>query len=872
MKQFYSFAIISALIIANTAFGQVTKTWVPTNGGNWATAANWNPSGVPTATDHVLIPANQSAAITRTSTDGETINLKGLTVSGNVNFQFNPGTANECTLNITETFTIDAIKTLTVGMDDIGRMNVTIASTATGTINGTVYMNSYSGGGYDRIFTNNGNLTIASAGLITGQNTSQFVLGSTGTLRIANAAGIAATAATGAIQIPGTRSYNAGANYVYNGSGNQNTGNGLPVLTGTLTIDNPNTVTLNNAETLGGTINLINGTFATGTNLTISATGTPLIARSGGSVTGTFQGTNDYDVTYSGNTKTAGFELVNGGLRNVTINLTAGQTLTLNANRTPDGTLSVTSGTLDISTFTINRSATGGSLNVSDGAFLKIGGTNVLPSNYTTTALNTSSTVEYYGTNQTIGNATYANLTLSGSGNKNFPGARTVNGILSVQGTAAATGTAPTFGTSSTLEYAGSSLQTSTNIEFPAASGPKNLKINNSSGVTLHAARTVTGFVTFTNGILNTTASNLLIVSSTGSVVNASDASFVDGPVKKIGAIGGTVFDFPIGKSGVGYMPIGIANVTGATTEFTAQYFRASAKTTFGTAGLAVKGLQGVSNCEYWRLDRTVTTSTANITMYWNAHSPCNGVTYVANPALGLRIAHYNESINEWDAHGGGAISGNGTAGSLTWLNVSNFSPFALAALNGSTSSLPVMYDNVKAFAKNNGVQIEWSNLTERDLTNYLVQHSVDGINFTTINQFQPKNNRNDRADYTDFHATPATGANYYRIRANEITGKIIYSKTLRVEIGGGVKQKLSLYPNPVVGNQVTVALTNIREGQYSLRLISADGRNVYNQALTCEGSSLTQSLQLPASVKPGMYTILINGDNYNESRIFIVQ
>lgn len=882
MKQFYSFAIISALIIANTAFGQVTKTWVPTTGGNWSTAANWNPSGVPGTNDHVLIPANQSAAITRTSTDGETINLKGLTISGNVNFQFNPGTANECTLNITETFTVDASKTFTVGIDDIGRMEFTLASTATGTVNGTVYMNSYSGSGYDRTFTNNGTLTISSAGVITGQNSSEFVLGSTGTLKIANAAGITTTGATGAIQVPGTRTFDAGADYVYNGTANQNTGNGFPNnLTGSLTIDNTATVTLSNGRTIasGGSVNLTNGTFATGTNLSLSTTSD--LNRSGGSMTGTLQGNGRYNVTYTGSSKTAGNELAQAGsnstqgLNNVTVNLAAGETLTLNANRTPDGTLTISAGTFDLSTFTINRSVGGGTLTISNGAKLKIGGTNTFPTNYNTHAIGASSTVEYSGTAQAVAalnsSQAYGNLTLSGSGAKSFGGARTVNGTLSIQGTASATGTSPTYGASATLEYAGSSLQTTTAVEFPATSGPVNVKINNSNGVTLHAARSISGLLTLTSGILNTN-SLLLTLTSTGSVSGASDASFVDGPVKKIGAIGGTTFDFPVGKTGVGYMPIGIANVTGATTEFSAQYVRASAKTTFGTAGLVEKGLQGVSNCEYWELSRAVTSSTADITMYWNAHSPCNGLTYVANPAFGLRIAHYNTTLSKWDAHGGGAISGNGTAGSLTWAGVANFSPFALAATTGSSSSLPVMYDNVKAYAKNNGVQIEWSNLTERDLSVYLVEHSVDGINFTAINQVQPKNNRNDRADYTDFHATPATGANYYRIRANEITGKIVYSKILRVEIGGGVKKSLTLYPNPVVGNQVSIALNNVTEGQYSVSVVSTDGRNLYSKTITCQGSTLTQSFQLPASVKPGMYTLLVSGDNYNESKIFIVQ
>src|SRR5438128_10556191 len=95
--------VIANLFLTNVASSQaVTKTWNQTAGGNWATATNWTPNGVPTATDVVLIPVNQTAVITRSgTTNGETISIAGLVISGNVNFTFDPGTSGSvCTLNI----------------------------------------------------------------------------------------------------------------------------------------------------------------------------------------------------------------------------------------------------------------------------------------------------------------------------------------------------------------------------------------------------------------------------------------------------------------------------------------------------------------------------------------------------------------------------------------------------------------------------------------------------------------------------------------------------------------------------------------------------------------------------------------------------
>ncbi len=116
----------------------------------------------------------------------------------------------------------------------------------------------------------------------------------------------------------------------------------------------------------------------------------------------------------------------------------------------------------------------------------------------------------------------YYNLTLSGSGNKSLPtnAVANVNGTLSMQGTAAMTTKAPTFTSTSTLEYKGSSAQLTTNIEFPASSGPKNLIIDNTNGVTLHAARTISGTTTVNNGC--TLATNATFTNSGTATINGT--------------------------------------------------------------------------------------------------------------------------------------------------------------------------------------------------------------------------------------------------------------------------------------------------------------------------------------------------------------
>jgi hypothetical protein len=181
------------------------------------------------------------------------------------------------------------------------------------------------------------------------------------------------------------------------------------------------------------------------------------------------------------------------------------------------------------------------------------------------------------------------------------------------------------------------------------------------------------------------------------------------------------------------------------------------------------------------------------------------------------------------------------------------------------------MFDKVFVYEKNDGVNIEWSNLTERDIAIYYVERSVNGKDYTIIGQYLPKSNRDDKASYIEFDANPSPGINLYRIKAIEKTTKIIFSKILRIEIGKK-KSGFNIYPNPVINRQFMISLTGINEGRYTLRIFNAMGQEVYQDIVINRGSSTTQTLRLPSSVRQGIYNVIITGNDYREIKALIVQ
>jgi hypothetical protein len=381
-------------------------------GSDSTTARSLTVGGNVSIAGGATLTVNSAAATHSLEIGGNFINDGTFTTvnsSGQINTSFGGTAATISGSNAIAFYNVTVNSGATVSLS----RNIAVLTGGTATVNGTL---------------NTGTYVVSGAGT--------FTLAAGGTLGIGSPSGITAAVgtATGNIQTTTARNFNVGGNYTYNGTAAQNTGTGFPTnLTGILTINSGNTVTLNSARVIasGGTLSIVAGVFAAGDN-TITGPGFT-IKRSGGTMTGQPGPAAAYDVIYTGNSMITTDELNGGNLRSVTVNLTAGQTLTLVRYCSPSGNLTVAGGIFDLSTETIDPRVQGGMLTVSNGATLKIGGTNGFPAKYIYGhSLAPSSTVEYAGSSQTVSAESYGNLTISGSGTKILATTTTVAGDLTV--------------------------------------------------------------------------------------------------------------------------------------------------------------------------------------------------------------------------------------------------------------------------------------------------------------------------------------------------------------------------------------------------------------------------------------------------------
>lgn len=189
-----------------------------------------------------------------------------------------------------------------------------------------------------------------------------------------------------------------------------------------------------------GKLTVESGSVFNADNLTVS--GPTFAINSGGTLVTNNTGGIPASITAASPTYTAGAHYVfnaattspfpTTGFNNPG-NVTTNANVTLNSTITTTGNLTVNSGTLDLSTFTINRATNGGTITLGNGTTLKINGTNGFPTNYASQVFNTS-LVHFAGDAQTINklSADYYDVKLSGTGAKSFENGTVVGNNLTL--------------------------------------------------------------------------------------------------------------------------------------------------------------------------------------------------------------------------------------------------------------------------------------------------------------------------------------------------------------------------------------------------------------------------------------------------------
>lgn len=289
---------------------------------------------------------------------------------------------------------------------------------------------------------------------------------------------------------------------------------------GNLLIQNSGEVKLNDDIEVSGNITISDSAILFNDNSTIF-------------VGGNWLNNGDY-ISYDGLIvfNGSGSQTVNtNNFANIEVDKPSG-TLSLTGDLYIDGDLSVTSGILNLSTFTADRINSGGILTIASGGTLMIGDADNFPNFYANRLIDPASTVSYNGTvAQNVRNLIYGNLTLSngGSNAKSIVGNIRINGNFTIN--SGATFTPNDY----SIDLYGNFVNSGT---FNA--GASDLILNGvsklfSGTTTLNNLSVVNGSYTVTSGTVSMTGN--LNIEPTGSLSFGSNTAILDGDLTNYGTL-----------------------------------------------------------------------------------------------------------------------------------------------------------------------------------------------------------------------------------------------------------------------------------------------------------------------------------------------
>jgi hypothetical protein len=568
---------------------------------------------------------------------------------------------------------------------------------------------------------------------------------------------------------------------------------------------------------------------------------------------------------------------------------------------TPYGNLNINNNSvLDISTNTLNRYSSGGSINMAAGSILKLGagtggqtGSN-FPSNFTTFAFNANSTIIYNsasGINQTVfalptyGNLIFANSSGSGSSCKTATANLTISGNLVIndaytifnagtslshilQGNWINNGMSSSgsfiFTTANTLTFNGASTQ---QIQGSASTTFYNLTLNNSNGILLSPSAglvtTVKNTLSLINGkitlgnyelaiganslsgnISGYNSSNYIITNGTGTL-----NQYNIGTGQRISAM------YPIGINSSSYTPV-IIDVAGSTTvdNFKAKVNQNVLVTPGGTSFTS-----DIVDRTWDISEGTSGGSNVTLNINWNASEELTGFD-----RTNCVVSHYTGG--SWMETSSGSSAGAGPLYSKISGIVTSFSPFGVGTAGGP---LPIELLNFNGKCNEGAVRIEWNTISETNNDYFTIEKSTKGIYFEPIGIVYSAGNSSSLKKYLFNDPQPITEMNYYRLKQTDYNGDHKYSDIISISVCS--IQETSIVNIYNVAGTLTLDINSANAANYEICIYEITGRRVFNS----EHYLLKHNNELKInseSFSTGIYFLVLRGDNQLINRTIVLK
>lgn len=168
------------------------------------------------------------------------------------------------------------------------------------------------------------------------------------------------------------------------------------------------------------------------------------------------------------------------------------------------------------------------------------------------------------------------------------------------------------------------------------------------------------------------------------------------------------------------------------------------------------------------------------------------------------------------------------------------------------TGTFPVQFTQLKARKQGQAVVLDWGTLTEQNSSHFVVEHSVNGSDFSRqVGKVSAAGFSNSLKEYQLTDASPAAGWNYYRVKQFDFDGKFTYSNIAAVNFDNAASLMV-VYPNPAK-DVLQLEYTAVAAGKLEIQVLDAKGSVVVKDVLAITAGRNTGRINV-SSLSQGAY------------------
>lgn len=172
-------------------------------------------------------------------------------------------------------------------------------------------------------------------------------------------------------------------------------------------------------------------------------------------------------------------------------------------------------------------------------------------------------------------------------------------------------------------------------------------------------------------------------------------------------------------------------------------------------------------------------------------------------------------------------------------------------------AGLPLPMDGIALTAteKNNSIQVSWDVYNESNISNYTLEKSTDGSNYTAVTTVTAKAAAGTN-QYSVTDDKPVASQVYYRVLSAETNGNRTYSNTVLVKLQAGISA-INAGPNPFT-DHIDINLSIPYETDLVTELKDLTGKTVYSRTLHLAKGAAHCSADGLDNLAPGFYILQI--------------